>query len=135
MRNLYSANIQKNKKKIASKNCKASCYIIGPMRLQNELMAAYLKEKTGNECSAVDDIHQIPEDDPNDRNRQKLLFLDCQGKNPKALLAELGPFIKNKRLKNRIVFFNVPTDVEFQKHSYQRESTVFFTNVMPLITF
>jgi LuxR family transcriptional regulator of csgAB operon len=85
------------------------------MRLQNELMAAYLKQTTGNECLAVDDISQVGEGDPKDKNRQKLLFLDCQGKSLNVLLAELNPHINESRVHNRIVLFNVPTDMEFQK--------------------
>ena len=126
MRNLYSANTKKNKKKIASTHESASCYIVGPMRLQNELMAAYLKEKTGNACSAVDDIRQIPEDDPKDKNRQKLLFLDCQGKSLKVLLAELGPFINNNRLDNRIVLFNVPSRCGVSKGFHIKGNPRFF---------
>ena len=105
------------------------------MRLQNELMAAYLKEKTGNACSAVDDIRQIPEDDPKDENRQKLLFVDCQGKNLNVILAELSPFINNNRLENRIVLFNVPVDVEFHKDFISMGIHGFFYDRDPLDNF
>ena len=135
MRNLYPANIKKNKKKTASKKCKASCYIVGPMRLQNELMASYLKEKTGNECSAVDDIRQIPEDDPKDENRKKLLLVDCQEKNLNVILAELSPFINNNRLENRIVLFNVPADVKFHKDLISKGIHGFFYDRDPLDNF
>ena len=135
MKNLYSANTKKNKKKMASKKCEASCYIVGPMRLQNELMASYLKEKTGNACSAVDDIHQIPEDNPKDENRQKFLFVDCQGKSLKVLLAELSPFTNNNRLDHRIVLFNVPADVEFQKDFILKGIHGFFYDRDPLDNF
>ncbi|WP_372682092.1 hypothetical protein, partial [Desulfosarcina sp.] len=135
MRNVYSANTLKHKKKTASKKCKASCYIVGPMRLQNELMASYLKEKTGNACSAIDDIRQIPDDDPQDENQQKFLFVDCQGKSLKVLLAELGPFIDNHRLDNRIVLFNVPAEAEFQKDFISRGIHGFFYDRDPLDNF
>jgi len=134
VRKLYSANAKKNKK-IASKTCKASCYIVGPMRLQNELMAAYLKEKTGNDCSTVGDIRQIVDGDPNDTDRQKLLFLDYQGKNLKVLLAELDPYINDNRLGNWIVLFNVPADVEFQKSFISKGIHGFFYDCDPLDKF
>ena len=127
--------MSKDIKKIAFTNGKASCYIVGPMKLQNELMASYLKEKTGNECSAVDDIRQIPEGNPKDKNRQKLLFLDCQGKSLKVLLAELSPFIDNNRLGNLIVLFNVPVDVEFQKGFISKGIHGFFYDRDPLDNF
>ena len=135
MKKLYLAAMSKKKKKFASADGNASCYIIGPMKLQNELMAAYLKQTTGNECSAVDDISQIKEDDPNDKNRQKLLFLDCQGKNPKVLLAELDPYINDNRLGNWIVLFNVPADVEFQKSFISKGIHGFFYDCDPLDKF
>ena len=135
MRNLYSGNTKENKKKIASKRCKTSCYIVGPMRLQNELMASYLEVNTGNACSAVDDIRQIPEDDPKDENRQKLLFVDYQGKNLNVILAELSPFINNNRLENRIVLFNVPVEVEFQKGFISKGIHGFFYDRDPLDNF
>ena len=135
MKNLYPTNMLKNRKKIASKKCKASCYIVGPMRLQNELMASFLKEKTGSACSAVDDIRQIPEDDPKDENRQKLLFVDCRGKNLNVILAELSPFINNNRLDNRIVLFNVPVGVEFQKDFISKGVHGFFYDRDPLDNF
>ena len=78
-------------------------------------MAAYLKQETGNECLAVDDISQVKEGDAKGKSRQKFLFLDCQGKNLNVLPAELGPYINDNRFDNRIVLFNVPTDVKFQK--------------------
>ena len=100
---------------IRSPDGKASYYVVGPMKLQNELIAAYLKQKTGNECLAVSDIGQIQTDDSKNQSRKKLLFWDCQGKSLNGLLAELRFYINNNLSENRIVLFNVPTNVEFQK--------------------
>ena len=93
----------------------ASYFIVGPMKLQNELIASYLKQKTGNECIAVYDISQVRTDHAKDNNRKNILFWDCQGKSLNGLLAELRPYINNKSSDNRVVLFNVPGDVEFQK--------------------
>lgn len=35
-------------------------YIIGPMRLQNELIASCLKRETGVKCIIAEDINHIP---------------------------------------------------------------------------
>ena len=102
-------------KNIRSPDGKASYYILGPMKLQNELIASYLEQKTGNECLAVSDISQVLTDDSKDHCRQKLLFWDCQGKSLNGLLAELRPYLNNSRSRHRVVLFNVPDDVEFQK--------------------
>jgi LuxR family transcriptional regulator, positive regulator of biofilm formation len=102
-------------KNIRSPDRKTSDYIIGPMKLQNELIASYLKQKTGNECFVINDISRVPKDDSKDQNRKKLLFWDCQGKSLNGLLAEIGPYINNKRSDSCIVLFNVPADAEFKK--------------------
>ena len=90
-------------------------YIVGPRRIQNELIASYLTQKTGNKCSIVNDISQIRKDNSKNQGRQKLLFWDCQGKKHNGLLAELTPYINGNGSENRIILFNVPIDLEFQK--------------------
>ena len=105
------------------------------MRLQNELIASYLKQKTGNECFAVDDISQVPTDDSKDHCRQKLLFWDCRGKSLNGLLAELRPYLNNNRSRNRVVLFNVPDDVEFQKKFVLKGIHGFFYEYDPLDKF
>jgi len=93
---------------------KAPDYIVGPMKLQNELIASCLQQKTGNECFVVNDISQVRKNSK-DQNRKKLLFWDCQGKSLNGLLAEMRPYINNNRSDSCIVLFNVPTNTEFQK--------------------
>ena len=116
MKGIHSTNALRHKKAgIASADGRASCFIVGPMKLQNELMASYLKKETGHDCVAVDDISQVQRTGDTTKNRQKLLFLDCQGKSLQLLLAELGPYVDSNGDDSRIVVFNVPTDMQFQK--------------------
>ena len=105
------------------------------MKLQNELMASYLENKTGHICQAVDDIRQVHQDDQDGENRPKLLFLDCQGKSLKVLLAELQPYIKTDGRDNRIVFFNVPADMGFEKKYILKGIHGFFYERDPLENF
>ena len=118
-----------------SSNGKTSYYIVGPMKLQNELMASYLKQKTGNECFAVSDISQVQTNDSKDQRRQKLLFWDCQGKKLNGLLAELRPYINNNRSGSRVVLFNVPADMKFQKKFVLKGIHGFFYEHDPLDNF
>jgi LuxR family transcriptional regulator of csgAB operon len=124
-----------NKKSAAPANEKAVCYVIGPMKLQNELMAAYLNQKTGNPCQAIDDIGQVLKDRSRGESRQNLLFLDCRGKSLNVLLTELDPFINNNRSSNFIVLFNVPADMAFQKKLISRGIHGFFYECDPLDKF
>jgi len=113
----------------------ASCYIVGPMKLQNELMAAFLKNETGSECLAVDDILEVHHADPNGRGQPALLFMDCQGKSLQTLLAELSPYISRNGSASRIVLFNVPADVTFQKKYIIKGIHGFFYERDPLDNF
>ena len=102
-------------KNIRSSNGKASYYIVGPLKLQNELIASYLKQTTGDECLAVSDIRQVLTDDSKDHCPRKLFLWDCQGKSMNGLIAELSTYINKNQSHNRVVLFNVPLDMEFQK--------------------
>jgi len=115
VRGLNSNKNDEEQKNVGPADEAASCYIVGPMKLQNALMAAYLKGKTGSECVAVDDLRQVSSEDSGGKCKPKLLFLDCRGKSLKVPLAELSPFINENGSASRIVLFNVPTDVKFQK--------------------
>lgn len=132
-RGINMATHETEKRKHAS-NAQA-CYIVGPMRIQNELIASYLKQKTGGECLAVDDISQVWTDDSKNQRQQKLLFWDCQGKSLDGLLAELKPYINNNRSENRIVLFNVPDNVAFQKKFVLKGICGFFYEHDPLDKF
>jgi DNA-binding NarL/FixJ family response regulator len=91
-------------------------YIIGPRRLQNELIATCLESNTGNECVVLESINQITTDTSKTNLKPRLLFWDCHEKNLKKLFYELRTYIKKKKnTSNHIVLFNVPTDLEFQK--------------------
>jgi LuxR family transcriptional regulator, positive regulator of biofilm formation len=110
-------------------------YIVGPRRMQNELIASYLEQKTGNECHIVNDISQARTDHSKNQNRQKLLLWDCQGKKLNGLLAELAPYINGNRSENRIVLFNVSADLEFQKKFVLKGVCGFFYEHEPLDQF
>ncbi len=90
-------------------------YIIGPMRLQNELIALCLERETGTKCFVEEDINHIPIDESGYHGRTALVLLDCQGKDPKSLLAELKPYVKQKQLRNLLVLFNVCRDSGVEK--------------------
>ena len=110
-------------------------YVVGPRRIQNELIASFLERKTGNECCVVNDLSQVRTDHSKNQSRQKLSFWDCQGKKLIGLLAELAPYINGNRSENRIVLFNVPGDLEFDKKFVLKGVCGFFYEHDPLEIF
>jgi len=82
-------------------------YIVGPRKLQNEAIASCLERETGDQCFVLGDINHIELDGQEDQGRQILVLLDCQGKGQKNVLAELWPYLRQKRSGNRVALFNV----------------------------
>jgi len=85
-------------------------YIVGPRKLQNEAIASCLERESGDQCFVLGDINHIPPDDPKDSSLQRLVLLDCQGKDKKRLLAELRPYLSQRGFANHIALFNVSRD-------------------------
>jgi len=106
--------ISENQKSLQPLTGKAF-YIVGPRRMQNELIASHLERKTGNVCHVLEDINRIPKNNPKNPICSNVVFWDCHKKDPKSLMAELRSYNIQTQSENRIVLFNVPPDLEFKK--------------------
>jgi LuxR family transcriptional regulator of csgAB operon len=110
-------------------------YIVGPRKLQNETIASCLERETGNKCFVLGDISQIPPADPKDLGRPRLVLLDCQGKNPENVLAELRPHLKQKQSTNHVVLFSVGRNLGIEKKCVLEGVRGFFYETDPLDRF
>ncbi len=90
-------------------------YIVGPWRLQNDLISSCLASETGHKCIVMEDINHIPTDDKKHRGPPSFVLWDCQGKDLKSLMVEIRPYIKQKQSSNRIALFNVCRDIGFER--------------------
>jgi LuxR family transcriptional regulator of csgAB operon len=90
-------------------------YIVGPRRLQNDLIASCLESETGHKCLVMGEISHIPTDDPKRRGQPSFVLWDCQGKDLKSLMVEISPYINQKQSANRIALFNVCRDIGFER--------------------
>jgi DNA-binding CsgD family transcriptional regulator len=90
-------------------------YIIGPRRLQNELIASHLEQITGNVCNVLEQINLIPKNNPRNPNHSNFVLWDCQGKDPKNLMSELTSYTPQSQSSNCFVLFNVPTYLDLKK--------------------
>ena len=110
-------------------------YIVGPRKLQNETIASCLERETGNKCFVLGDISQIPTADPKDLGRPRLVLLDCQGKNPENVLAELRPYLNQKQSTNNVVLFSVGHNLGIEKKCVLEGVRGFFYEQDPLDRF
>ncbi|MEJ2658374.1 MAG: response regulator transcription factor [Desulfobacterales bacterium] len=90
-------------------------YLVGPMRLQNELIAKCLEKENGNACILLENINQIPTGNPKPPTKSSLVLWDCGNENLKGLLSELKTYAGRKKAETRVVLFNVPNGMEFNK--------------------
>lgn len=90
-------------------------YIIGPRIIQNELITSCLEKETGNPCILLENINQIPTNNPKPGTQPSLIFWDCLGENLKKLPSELKLYNSQKKSETRVVLFNVSKDMEFKK--------------------
>jgi len=90
-------------------------YLVGPMRLQNELIAKWLEKGNGNACILLENINEIPTGNPKPIAQPNLVLWDCLGENLTGLFSELKTYANRKRSETRVILFNVPNGLEFNK--------------------
>jgi DNA-binding NarL/FixJ family response regulator len=83
----------------------------------------------------LENVNQIPKDNPKPSAQPSLVLWDCVEKDLKKLLSELKTYGSQKKSANRIVFFNVPTDLEFEKKLVLEGIYGFFYEHDPLDVF
>ena len=110
-------------------------YIVGTRRLEIELMASHLEQQTGSPCFVAENVNHIPTNNPKTNGRPKLVFWDCQGNNFKSLISELRAWTIRNQSANPSVFFNVPSDMEFEKKFLLEGVHGFFYENDPLDVF
>ena len=78
-------------------------YIVGPRRLQNELMASCLERETGAKCLLGEDLCHV-----SSCNRlPKLVLWDCQERHPERVLLALRSSGIQKSCQDCVVLFNI----------------------------
>ena len=90
-------------------------YVIGPRKLQNNLLATFLGQKSGATCSAVGDFNDIPAPAKEAEGQARLELWDCLDTDPETFFLEWGENIGEKTLQRLICLFNVATEMRFEQ--------------------
>ena len=103
-------------------------YIIGPWRLENELIASCLERETGAKCVVGEDISHVRfPDDAKCKGQPKLVLWECQGKEPKSLLEALRSYGIKKLSRDYVVaLFNVCHDLGIEEKCVRQGVRGFF---------
>lgn len=82
-------------------------YIVGPQRLQNELMASFLERETGIECEGLDNLRDIPGRNDKGTDLTRAILWDCLGNDLKKHLADFEEYGEKMFSRYLFVLFNV----------------------------
>jgi DNA-binding NarL/FixJ family response regulator len=110
-------------------------YIVGPGKLQNELMAFYLEDQTGAKGLTGDDLRAVLRIDDDHTDQPYLVLLDCQGKDPERLLAELESYGHELLSRIFVALFNVGPGLGIEEEAVRRGVRGFFYEQDPLDRF
>ena len=100
--------------------------IIGPLKLQNEMMASFIEEETEIKCLIVEDVGHVPGIDDKESGQQRLILWDCLGKDPEITFNELEQFDGKVLDRTFVAFFNVDPGMQFTEEAVARGVRGFF---------
>lgn len=89
-------------------------YIVGPHRLQNEMMASFIASRMGVDCQVENDVRDVPREE---RNGRELTLFDCRERGSEALLTDLRSKKKKLAINHLLALFNVRESVEIEKEA------------------
>ena len=110
-------------------------HIVGPGRLQNELMAFFLGQQTGAKVLTRENFHSAQGIDDDHTGQPNLVLLDCQRKDPDSLLDEIESY--GQKILSRIftALFNVGPGLGIEEEAVARGVRGFFYEQDPVDRF
>ena len=108
-----------------------SVYIVGPLKLQNALLASFLERETGMNCLAVGRLYDIHPDKKNTRQPDLVLW-DCLGKDMESCLSEFESVGKKNLARGAVALFNLSPELGIEAEFMARGVQGFFYELDPL---
>jgi DNA-binding CsgD family transcriptional regulator len=82
-------------------------YVLGPMKLQNSLMASHFQQVMGIKCEAVKDASHLPGRERAVGGEKRLILLDCNGSSLKICLEALSTNGSRSLGRDLLALFNL----------------------------
>jgi len=107
-------------------------FVVGPMRLQNELMAYFLEQILSIRCAAADSLEEVPLSGGNGDGKARLIMWDCMGAGTHKCFLELEKAQELNPAQTPIALFNLQRDGCEEEKSIAKGIRGFFYNGDPL---
>ena len=95
-------------------------YIVGPGRVENELLASLLRQKTRAVCLTKENMREIEVLSDESIEAPRLVFLDCLGKDAETLLVELESIDTKMFSRDLVVLYNLRPGLGIEKEAIAR---------------
>lgn len=107
-------------------------YIIGPCKVNNELLASFLEAKIGMKCVAKETIDDVVGADGHKSEKPLLVLMDCFAKDPERLFLEVEAFCSNRGTSHSIAVFNLIPGLRIEEELVIRGIRgIFYANDLP----
>ena len=127
---MNSKSISENQDDVRIEDC--LILIVGPRKLQNELMVSFIGQETGAECLAYEQIDLIQDSHQKTRNRTVVILMDCLEKGLEDSLIDLESVSNTFLSHHHVMFFNVTPDQGIEEHAVRKGVRGVFYSQDPL---
>ena len=107
-------------------------YILGPIQLQNSLMASFLEGAVGAKCFTIETIGSLGRSDGNEAQDRKLVLWDCFGKNMQDFLLEYKANAQQVSMVDSVALFNLAQGIGIEERIMPLGVQGFFYREDPL---
>jgi LuxR family transcriptional regulator of csgAB operon len=94
-------------------------YVVGPCRVNNELLASFLEAKVDVKCVVHENIDDFIGSSGHDTDNPKLVLLDCFAKDPQKLLLEVESCIRDMPEPSSVALFNLIRGLKIEQELVQ----------------
>lgn len=107
-------------------------YVVGPCRVNNELLASFLEAENGVKCLAKKTIDDVLGVDGQGTDKPKLVFMDCFAKDPERLFLEVESCYRSLGSSDLMAVFNLIRGLRVEEELVTRGVRgIFYVNDLP----
>jgi DNA-binding NarL/FixJ family response regulator len=101
-------------------------FVVGPRRLQNELILFFLEQNGGAICRTGSGSHPSANPGATDANQPHLVLWDCDGRDQEYCLAALESFPRERWSRDYVALFNVRPEAGIEEAALSLGTRGFF---------
>ena len=107
-------------------------YVVGPCRVNNELLASFLEAENGAKCLVKGTVEDVVGVDGQETDKTKLVLLDCFAKDPERLFLEVESCYGGLGNSDLMAIFNLIRGLRIEKELVIRGVRgIFYANELP----